>query len=310
MLSSSFSQTNLIYNGDFELYDTCPTNVSTPGDYQIEHCLGWKSPTYATSDYFNTCASTQVGIPNNALGFQYAYNGNGYCGFLFDYELTYGGYWWEYIQSKLNEPLKQGYEYEFSFYVSLANSSEYALWEIGVAFTELPISRMDAKPFNVTAQIMNTANNFITDTTGWTEIKGKFVSQGGENYITIGFFSDTLSFDTLKLDSLTDPQQQFFSYYFIDACSLSETGNAYEIPNVFTPNGDGLNDMFVIKGLENDDEVQVYDRWGIPLSQFNGEKVGWDGYTTAGIKCSNGVYYYVVQKTNGEIIKGFIHLLY
>lgn len=81
------------------------------------------------------------------------------------------------------------------------------------------------------------------------------------------------------------------------------------VPNVFTPNGDGINDLFVIKGLEKNDIVQVYDRWGISLAEFNGSKAGWDGYTTAGIKCSNGVYYYIVQKTNSEIIKGFIHLL-
>jgi len=38
------TQTNLVYNGDFEIYDTCPLNPSTPGDLQIEHCLGWTAP--------------------------------------------------------------------------------------------------------------------------------------------------------------------------------------------------------------------------------------------------------------------------
>lgn len=60
------AQQNLIYNGDFELYSTCPTSESSPWhapNYEITKCLGWRPPTYGTSDYFNTCAvATNVGI--------------------------------------------------------------------------------------------------------------------------------------------------------------------------------------------------------------------------------------------------------
>ena len=87
-LSTAYSsaQSNLIYNGDFELYDTCPTFPSNPTDYQIETCLGWKAPTYATSDYLNSCApSTSVGVPQNGFGYQVPYSGNAYCGVLVQY---------------------------------------------------------------------------------------------------------------------------------------------------------------------------------------------------------------------------------
>ena len=75
--SFAFGQ-NLIYNGDFEIYDDCPTALSAPNDLQIEKATGWYAPSLGTSDYFNRCGdqASGVSIPNNFLGFQET-NGNG-----------------------------------------------------------------------------------------------------------------------------------------------------------------------------------------------------------------------------------------
>lgn len=182
---------NLIYNGDFELYDSCPKLASTPGDYEIERCSGWKSPTYATSDYYNVCNNFEpgpftgvVGVPKNNQGFQYPYSGNAYCGIVWQ-NYKYGdGFWVEYIQSKLLAPLKNGFEYEFTCQIVFSDAiNEYAYWKFGAAFTTQAISKIDAKPFTgIIPQIMNEPNNFITDTLNWVEIKGKFFAQGGEQY--------------------------------------------------------------------------------------------------------------------------------
>ena len=82
------------------------------------------------------------------------------------------------------------------------------------------------------------------------------------------------------------------------------------IPNVFTPNGDGINDVFSISGLDKCSpySIKIYDRWGILI--FETEKTGfaWDGTTSAGIKAVEGVYYYVF--TNSSTIQtGFVTLL-
>jgi len=51
------------------------------------------------------------------------------------------------------------------------------------------------------------------------------------------------------------------------------------IPNAFTPNGDGLNDMFQIKGVGiSDFEMSVFDRWGILLFQSTDPLKGWTGH--------------------------------
>jgi gliding motility-associated-like protein len=90
-----------------------------------------------------------------------------------------------------------------------------------------------------------------------------------------------------------------------------------EIPNVFTPNGDGINDTFnfSIAGV-SDVSFMIYNRWGniIKNSTLNTNNYfSWDGRTTSGEACSDGVYYYTLtyKLVNGdtETKKGFITLI-
>jgi len=62
------------------------------------------------------------------------------------------------------------------------------------------------------------------------------------------------------------------------------------IPNVFTPNGDGINDYFVIDGIEFVDGCQlvVFNRWGKKVYESNNYKNDWDGDNLA-----DGVYYFI-----------------
>jgi gliding motility-associated-like protein len=90
-----------------------------------------------------------------------------------------------------------------------------------------------------------------------------------------------------------------------------------EIPNTFTPNGDGINDVWHFS-LGSDFSVNsfdVYNRWGNIISVASiasATEIRWDGYTTSGETCSDGVYFYVLKYTDakGEVQnkKGFISL--
>lgn len=79
------------------------------------------------------------------------------------------------------------------------------------------------------------------------------------------------------------------------------------IPNVFTPNGDGINDLFFFQNTENKKLlVKIYNRWGEMVESWQGN-YSWDGYGY-----SDGVYYYVVQECQGgnvKIHKGKVTLL-
>ncbi|NPA67308.1 MAG: gliding motility-associated C-terminal domain-containing protein, partial [Chlorobi bacterium] len=70
----------------------------------------------------------------------------------------------------------------------------------------------------------------------------------------------------------------------------------YELPNVFTPNGDGVNDLFKpypYKFVEKID-LTVYNRWGNEVFKTQDPDINWDGRDmTSGKTVSDGVYYYV-----------------
>lgn len=87
------------------------------------------------------------------------------------------------------------------------------------------------------------------------------------------------------------------------------------IPNVFTPNNDGQNDLWdvTISGLATDISCTVSSRWGNEVYRHSGDEISWDG-THEGKPVSDGVYFYLINlKTfEGELkrYKGFIHLFH
>jgi len=85
------------------------------------------------------------------------------------------------------------------------------------------------------------------------------------------------------------------------------------MPNAFTPNNDGKNDLFRIPPgvpliLDN---FSIYDRWGNKIFTTNDLRKGWDG-TYKGTKLSTGVFVYTVSgKLNNEdkFLKGTVLLI-
>jgi len=69
------------------------------------------------------------------------------------------------------------------------------------------------------------------------------------------------------------------------------------VPNAFTPNGDGKNDILYVRGdvLEKID-FAIYDRWGEKLFETKDKNIGWDG-TFRGRPCDPGVYVYYLDAT-------------
>ena len=65
-------------------------------------------------------------------------------------------------------------------------------------------------------------------------------------------------------------------------------------PNAFTPNGDGLNDIFTSKGLGiKKYEMRIYDRWGNQVFQTSDIHKGWDG-TFKGLICQDETFIYKI----------------
>ena len=78
-----------------------------------------------------------------------------------------------------------------------------------------------------------------------------------------------------------------------DSIRLRECQTPLWFPNVFTPNGDALNNTFhpVGQGVA-DFSLLVFDRWGRKLYETGSMEPGWDG-TFAGKPCADGVYVFI-----------------
>ncbi len=104
----------------------------------------------------------------------------------------------------------------------------------------------------------------------------------------------------------------------------------YELPNVFTPNGDGLNDTFeafkCVPGrcprFVKDVVLTIYNRLGKKIFEYTSDRendifVNWDGRSSAGKSLSSGVYFYEAEVTYKVLdpalakqqIKGWVHLV-
>ncbi|MHB8402340.1 MAG: choice-of-anchor L domain-containing protein [Bacteroidia bacterium] len=86
------------------------------------------------------------------------------------------------------------------------------------------------------------------------------------------------------------------------------------IPNIFTPNGDGTNDVFFITatGISNF-KCTIYNRWGLLLYEWTGTGGGWNGKAKDGNNCTDGVYFYLISYDDnaGKLSKkdGFFELI-
>jgi len=82
------------------------------------------------------------------------------------------------------------------------------------------------------------------------------------------------------------------------------------LPNIFTPNDDGVNDLFNVINLCPGDEVnmEIFNRWGESIQQYILTKEGWDGHTKSGNLAPEGEYFYVVE-VNKKTYKGVVQLV-
>ena len=71
------------------------------------------------------------------------------------------------------------------------------------------------------------------------------------------------------------------------------------IPNTFTPNADDVNDTFKIElGEVTNIDFKLYNRWGNLIYETSNKTILWDGRTTSGESCTQGVYFYTLKYTD------------
>ena len=93
----------------------------------------------------------------------------------------------------------------------------------------------------------------------------------------------------------------------------------YQLPNVFTPGADGINDVFTpfpFRFVESI-QIQIFNRWGLLIFETTNPEILWDGINQQTSKeCNDGTYFYVctvneifLEGIRPRVLRGFITLL-
>ncbi len=87
----------------------------------------------------------------------------------------------------------------------------------------------------------------------------------------------------------------------LEAMAPDSAGDVLEIPNVFTPNGDQVNDFFEV---DTDGttvyEFSVFTRTGTRIYHSQSPRIFWDGNSLDGKELKEGIYYYVIEEHGGS----------
>ncbi|MCG8581529.1 MAG: Ig-like domain-containing protein, partial [Bacteroidales bacterium] len=103
---------------------------------------------------------------------------------------------------------------------------------------------------------------------------------------------------------------------YIDSFDDCADRATIDVPETFTPNGDGVNDYFIIRGATSDDlknnELFVFNRWGGQVYHMVNYNNTWDGKSNSGTlgseELSEGTYFYVFKSKTGTLIKGTVYI--
>ncbi len=305
-------ETNLVRNGGFEELNYCPPTITQEYHQLNERAVGWYNPSLQTADVFNTCmpyvAQSNGGgyIPDNYWGYQYPQSGNGYGGLA----VPCGDAFSEYLQNELTSTMIAGSDYEIEFWISSADT--FDVDETGVyctlrglqfLFTPDQIFWPDITMIEGYTPQYTTGEVWLNDSIGWMHIKDTIVLEEDAGWMTIGRYNiaeiggDCDCFPGKFLTAVT--------YYFIDDLSIKLLKPEHlQIPNVFSPNGDGRNDAWMVP--EFCGETFIYNRWGNEMIRLKASEK-WDGKSD-NTDCSEGIYYFIARSEDQEL-NGFVQLL-
>jgi gliding motility-associated-like protein len=116
-------------------------------------------------------------------------------------------------------------------------------------------------------------------------------------------------------DGITNGEEVTAGSNPLDPCDPKTCG--IDISNAFTPDGDGINDVWVIKGIESypDNQLTVFNRWGNAVFSADGYLNTWDGTSNSslnvgGTELPTGTYFYVLDTKDetAGVLKGYVYI--
>ena len=125
---------------------------------------------------------------------------------------------------------------------------------------------------------------------------------------------DSLSPGTysLTIKALNASNAVIDSVFFVYTVAANIEPCLITVYNGFTPDGDGINDNWIIENIENfpNNTVTIFNRWGNKIwstSNYDNAANRWDGKNQNGMTLPSGTYFYVIE-IDGGVKKGWVEL--
>ncbi|MFZ4784007.1 MAG: choice-of-anchor L domain-containing protein [Flavobacteriales bacterium] len=197
-------------------------------------------------------------------------------------------------------------------------------WTSGALTASETFSQGDAGEYTVTVtdfcENTATANVLVTEPAPLVVLETVEVCVQGESESIVegGVTPYTYTYDELALDQVGDDDvftgiiPGIYTISVEDDCGSVGQCMAVvivcdtKIPNIFTPNGDTFNQFFEIYGIEQfpRSKFTVWNRWGTIIYESENYQNKWDG-----TDAPDGTYFYVFERSDGEVFSGHITLL-
>ena len=147
------------------------------------------------------------------------------------------------------------------------------------------------------------------ETYSWSYSGTGVTMRGATNAITMDFSDQATSGDLTVFGSNACGSGEKSPDFSLSVNNCTENPSLFNIPNSFSPDGDGVNDVFFIRGLTNNSTLIIYDRSGKKLFETSNYQNDWDGRDNKGTILESDTYWYVFYPSGyPSELKGFIYL--
>ena len=251
-----------------------------------------------------------------------------------------------FIHSNLDNKVDYCYKIETQGTYSFSNIED-PIYNFSQEVCQRPIDNVPPCPpvvsvINVCDQIdQNATPEQLFNTIQWTNPFLACPQKADDIAYFILYYAETVNDNLVKIDSQLVSEGYSTVHFPINgllgcyAVSVVDTlGNEsaisnkvcvdncpfFELPNTFTPNGDGHNDLFKprVNLFINNIEFKVFNQWGNLVFETIDPQINWDGSTLSGNALADGTYYYTCKvfekRVSGiseskNLLSGYIHLL-
>lgn len=323
---STWVSAQSVVNGGFEALVGYP---NTTGQWSL--ATGWLNTGSEQNDpdIYHMLGSGGGDLPETPVAIVTPYQGMAIAGLVICGNTASDGR--EYLTGTFSAPLESGMKYRMEFAMTNGELTPYSMAGFGVSgmgmhFSMGPLQQAGGQPIEAVPQFVLSP---VFYNRNWENIAFTFTATAAWTHFTWGLFSSE-SNHQLTIEEGSNPTM---AYCFVDDFSIEQVDTeivsdvdadrgpegkphvsvvnlekdpSWFVPNAFTPNGDGDNDIFTpILSNSTLKRFEIFNRWGQVLFSMKHPNEGWDGKNANGAVAEPGMYIWQLEVKNddGSIVR-------